>query len=193
MSVQDPFAMNADSFLGGAAVAAKWPAVGYVVEGTVVDWRMSHQTDYETSEPLYWVAKRMVKRSAITEPADLLNPVMQLIMNIQGKPTGETWEGLGNVRKALPNDDGARAVYIKGLLQTAFKSALRTAQAKLEQNAYVRIERIADGVQPDRKKQAPHDYKVIWTPAAQNPHVAQSFLDESDDVDPFAPKDKAPF
>jgi len=179
--------MNADSFLGGAAVAAKWPAVGYVVEGTVVDWRMSHQTDYETSEPLYWVAKRMVKRSAITEPADLLNPVMQLIMNIQGKPTGETWEGLGNVRKALPNDDGARAVYIKGLLQTAFKSALRTAQAKLEQNAYVRIERIADGVQPDRKKQAPHDYKVIWTPAAQNPHVAQSFLDESDDVDPFAP------
>lgn len=191
--VQDPFSGKAaDNFLGGAAVAAKWPTVGYVVEGTVTDWRMSHQTDYDTSEPLYWVAKRMVKKSAITEPADLLNPVLQLIMNIQGKPTGETWETLQNIRKALPNDDGARAVYIKGLLQNAFKSALRTAQAKLEEGAYVRIERIADGVQADRKKQAPHDFKVIWTPAEKNPHAATDFLNEAEDVDPFAPKD-APF
>lgn len=190
---QDPFAMNPDSFLGGAATAAKWPVIGYVVEGTVVDWRMNHQTDYETSEPLYWVAKRMVKRSAVTEPADLLNPVMQLIMNIQGEPTFETWEGLNNTRKALPDDDGARAVYIKGALQNAFKTALRTAQAKLEAGAYVRIERIADGVQADRKKQAPHNYSVLWTPAAKNTHAAQSFLNEAaDDVDPFAPKD-APF
>lgn len=188
----DPFGLDANSFLGGAAPAAKWPTIGYVVEGTVLDWRMSHQTDYETSEPMYWVAKRMVKKSAITEPADLLNPVMQLIMNIQGKPTGETWEGLQNIRKALPNDDGARAVYIKGALQAAFKSALRLAQAKLEQGAYVRIERIADGIQSDRKKQAPHDYKVLWTPADQNPHAAQSFVDSAEDADPFAPKD-APF
>ena len=182
---------NADSFLGGAATAAKWPTVGYVVEGTVTDWRMSHQTDYDTGEPLYWVAKRMTKKSAITEPSDLLNPVLQLIVNIKGKPTGETWEGLQNTRKALPNDDGARAVYIKGLLQTAFKSAMRTAQAKLEANAYVRIERVADGVQSDRKKQAPHDYKVLWTPASQNAHAAQSFIEQAEDVDPFAKQ--APF
>lgn len=190
----DPFG-NADAFLGGAATAAKWPAVGYVVEGTVLDWRMSHQTDYETSEPMYWVAKRMVKKSAITEPADLLNPVMQLIMNIKGKPTGETWEGLQNVRKVLPDDDGARAVYIKGALQASFKTALRNAQAKLESGAYVRIERIQDGVQADRKKQAPHNYQVLWTPASQNVHAAQSFVDSAEDADPFAPgsNDRIPF
>jgi len=188
----DPFG-NADAFLGGAAVAAKWPKIGYVVEGTVIDWRMSQQTDYEPTAHLYWVAKRMVKKSAITEPADLLNPVLQLIMNIQGKPTGETWETLQNIRKALPNDDGTRAVYIKGALQSAFKVALRNAQVRgPEAGAYVRIERIADGQQADRKKQAPHNYTVLWTPASQNAQAAQSFLEEAEDENPFAPKD-APF
>lgn len=178
----DPFSEKAaENFLSGGGVAAKWPTVGYVVEGTVTGWRMDHQKDYETGEPLYWVAKRMVKESAASESdkADK-NRVMQLIMDIDGEPTGETWEGLNNVRKALPDDDGARILYIKAALQAAFKVALRDAKGKLEEGAYVRVERIADGHQADKKKQAPHNYKVTWTPAAQNDKhksAAESFLD----------------
>jgi hypothetical protein len=180
----DPF-----KFLSGPAVAAKWPMVGYVVEGTVTGFSMDHQKDYDTNEPLYWRNKSRIVESAAT-PTELLNPVVQMKLDIQGKPTGETWEGLSNIRKALPDDDGARTAYVKGALQAALKTALRQAGAKLEKGAYVRIERVADGEQADKKKQAPHNYRATWTPAAQNAHAAQSFLDET--ADPFAPKD-APF
>src|SRR5512139_4280936 len=84
----DPFSEKAaENFLEGAATAAKWPKPGYVVEGTVLSYRMDHQKDYETSEPLYWEGKRRVIESLATDKS---RPVTQMIMEIQGAPTGET-------------------------------------------------------------------------------------------------------
>jgi hypothetical protein len=186
----DPFSPQAaQQFLSGGGVAAKWPRIGYVVEGTVTGFEMLQCTDYDTGEPLFWEGKAMVTRDRVT---GVIKPVMQMKLDIQGEPTGETWEGLGNVRKALPDDTGARTAYVKGALQGALIKALTAAGAKLEEGAYVRIERVADGVQPDRKKQAPHQYKATWTPAAKNARAAQEFMDGAEEANPFAPKE-APF
>lgn len=180
----DPFSDKAaEQFMEGGGVAAKWPTVGYVVEGTVTSYSMMQQTDYDTGEPLFWDGKKRVPLDKIEPPRPGMQalppkPVMQMLLGIQGQPTGETWEGLQNVRVALPDDDGARTAYVKGSLQTALKEALRKSGGKLEVGAYVRIERIADGPKSNAKFAAPHRHAAVWTPAAQNPHAVNSFMDE---------------
>lgn len=182
----DPFSSKAaEDFLSGGATAAKWPRVGHVVEGTVTKFSMAQQTDYESGELLYWQGNSRVVES---EAEDKIRPVMQLLLELQCEPTGETWEGLQNVRKALPDDDGARTAYVKGALQAALKEALRTASAKLEAGAYVRIERTADGPKSNPKFAAPHRYAAVWTPAAQNPKALAEFESDAPTADdnPFA-------
>lgn len=187
----DPFSSKAaETFLEGGATAAKWPQVGYVVEGTVTGYSMAQQTDYDSGEPLFWNGNSRVEES---KAVDKSRPVMQMLLSLQGKPSGETWEGLQNIRVALPDDDGARTAYVKGALQTALKDALRKASAKLEEGAYVRIERIADGPKSNPKFAAPHRYSATWTPAAQNPHAVADFLEQPQDKNPFAPATDAPF
>lgn len=178
----DPFSNKAaESFLEGGATAAKWPKVGYVVEGTVTDYSMAQQTDYDSGEPLFWNGNSRVEES---KAVDKSRPVMQMLLSLQGKPTGETWEGLQNTRKALPDDDGMRTAYVKGALQAALKDALRKAGSKLEVGAYVRIERIADGPKSNPKFAAPHRYAAVWTPAAKNPEAVAEFTQDDDDA-PF--------
>lgn len=183
--VNDPFGEKAaDQFLEGGAPAAKWPTVGHVFEGTVLGWEMSQQTDYDTSEPLFWDGKRKVLESAAKPGA---RPVMQLILEVQGPVTGETWEGLQNERVELPDDDGVRRMFVKGGLQAAMRIARKKAGgAKLEVGAHVRVERTKNGPKTDPKKAAPHRYSAVWTPAAQNADAANALLDEGDDEEsPF--------
>lgn len=183
----DPFSDKAaESFLEGAGTAAKWPKVGYVVEGTVTGYSMSQQTDYDTGEALFWDGKKRVPLDKIDPKFQAsAKPVMQMLLDIQGEPTGETWEGLQNVRVELPDDDGARTAYVKGALQSALKDALRKASAKLETGAYVRIERIADGPKSNPKFAAPHRFAADWTPAAQNPKAVLAFTQDADESNPF--------
>lgn len=179
---KDPFSDKAaENFLEGGGLAAKWPKVGFVVEGTVTGYSMQQQTDYDTGEPLFWEGKSRVTGDKVKGEA---RPVMQMLLDIQGKPTGETWEGLQNVRVAVPDDDGMRTAYVKGALQAALKQAIKTARGKLETGAYVRIERTADGPKSNPKFAAPHQFSAVWTPAAQNPHKVAEFM-EDDEQSPF--------
>jgi len=187
----DPFSAQAAArFLSGSSVAAKWPTVGHVVEGTVTDFRMAQQRHYDLNENLFWVGKTMVPES---QTQDHSNPVMQLVMGVKGKPTGETWEGLNNRRKALPDDDGQRTAYVKAKLAAAVAKGIKDSGGQLEEGAYIRIERTTDVPNQDKKKQDAHNYKVTWTPAASNTEAAGDFLAgaEADDENPFG-KD-APF
>jgi len=171
----DPFSDKAaEDFLSGGGVAAKWPTVGYVVEGTVTDWRMAQQTDYDSGELLYWVGNKRIEESKV-ENKNL--PVMQLILEIRGEPTGETWEGLQNERVELEDDDGTRVMYIRGGLLAAFRNEMKKTQSKLEKGAYVRVERIKDGSKSNPKYQAPHRYTVQWTKPENNEKIAEQLLD----------------
>lgn len=157
---QDPFA-QASNFLSGGLTAAKWPVIGFIVEGTVKAAKMQQQRDFDSGEMLFWNDG---------------SPRMQLVVDLQSEATGKTWTGLRNVEKAVPNDTGMRALYVKGNLQRALSQALRDAQAPFENGAHLRIERIADVPNKDPKKQDALDFKVTYTPAAQNSAPADQFL-----------------
>jgi hypothetical protein len=179
----------AQDFLEGGATAAKWPRVGYVVEGTITGWSMAQQTDYDSGEALYWDGSNRVKESVLRKqlPPGAKIPnreVMQMLLEIQGEPIGETWEGTAYNRVELPDDDGARIIYVKGSLQNALKLAIKNARGKLEVGAYVRIERQADGPKTNAKYAAPHRHTAVWTPAAQNPKAVTLAMG-TDEESPF--------
>jgi hypothetical protein len=146
---QDPFAQ----FLTGGLTAAKWPQLGFVVEGTVKGAALRQQTNYDTGALEFWTDG---------------SPRMQLVVDLQSTPTGITWKGLHNVQHAVPNDDGMRAVYVKGNLQRAVTKALRDANAQFEMGGHMRIERTQDIPNADPKKAPAHDFVVTWTaPSAE--------------------------
>lgn len=172
---RDPFGNQAaDEFLTGGATAAKWPKVGHTVKGTVTGWEMQHQTDYDTSEPLYWQGKERVAESLATDKS---KPVMQLALEVQCEPTGITWQGLQNEQVELPDDDGMRTMYVKGGLQAALKDALRKANAKLAEGATVEVTRVKDGPKSNPRYAAPHRYEAVWTPPAPAGGTAGEFLE----------------
>lgn len=168
----DPFA-DADSFLsGGSNVAAKWPNVGTVFEGTVAGWDGPVQmTDMDSGEPLYWEGSKktpesQVKNMRIAEK----QPAMQLLIHVQGPVTGMTWETNQYIEKSLPDDDGMRTMYVHGELQKAIKKALTEADASLEKGAHVRVER----TKPVKKGNGfwAYTYAAAWTPAPKDPNAA---------------------
>ncbi len=182
MSNVDPFAA-AGNFLSGGLTAAKWPTVGFVVEGTVTNAAMAQQRDFDSNELLVWNDG---------------NPRMQLVVDLQSEATGWTWKGLRNTKTPVPNDDGMRAAYFKGNMQKALTKALRDAGgAKFEKGGHMRIERIADVPNPDPKKQDALDFAITWTPATANTAPIADFLAEPEgeaaDTNPFAGKPDAPF
>lgn len=191
MSVQtDPFsaeAAAAANFLGGGTVAAKWPKPGFVVEGTILSFRMGQQTDMESGELLFWEGKERVEQSKLKFPASA-KPVEQLIIETQGEPTGITWETNRYVEKQLPDDDGVRTWYIKGALAAAVGKALRDARVRApEIGGYIRAERGQDTKRPGSKYFS-YTFTAQYTKAEANGHQAADFLAQGGDgeaPDPF--------
>jgi hypothetical protein len=173
---QDPFSQ----FLSGGLVAAKFPSVGYVVEGSVTGAVMKQQSEYEGGTPKVWSDG---------------SPAMQMVVDMECAPTGETWETTRYIRKALPDDNGMRALYVKGNLQKALTQALRDANAKFEIGGRLRVERVADGPQKDKQRLPAYEFKCTWTAPSQNAVAADDFLATAPvaDDNPFASKGGAPF
>lgn len=192
-----PSQQDAERFLdGGATVAVKWPKVGYEFEGTVIGWRGPvPQTDMNSGEPLYWEGKKKVKRSALEFPdTSMTNPALQLLIEFEAEPTFETWESNQYVRKALPDDDGYRTMYVHGALQKAISKARREAgsggrPAPLEEGAKCKVVR-TESVRMQNDFYG-HQYVAQWIPAAQNPDF-QAAADQFMDKDPFGGDDGEP-
>lgn len=200
---------SAEDFLdGGASVAAKWPKVGFVVEGDVIGWspQAVQMFDMKSGEPLYWEGKVKVKESELRYPeTSKLNPALQITIDLQCEPTGVTWESNRYIRKEVPDDDGVRRLYVHGQIAAAIRKArqqaaqqykLSTRTAPLEDGAHVTVTRGED-------KKFANDYygftfTAVWTPAKNNPayQSAQSDLTEGPAGDPWAtdgPSDEPPF
>jgi hypothetical protein len=179
---RDPFGADApDEFMSGGAIAAKWPEVGFVVEGPGLSWEMQHQNDYETGEPLYWEGKSRVIDSLATDKS---KPVMQMAMDVQCEPTGITWAGVENEKVEVPDDDGVRTLYVKAGLHAALKAALRKADGKLAAGARVKVTRIKDGPKSNPRYRAPFRFEAEWTPPAPKEAPGAEFLESGGD-NPF--------
>jgi hypothetical protein len=186
----DPFSAEAAAaaqfFGGGGTVAAKFPTVGFTVEGSILSYRMDQQTDMDTGELLFFEGKKQVKQSELKFPATA-KPCNQLVIEIQGEPTGKTWETNQYIEKALPEDDGVRALYVKGGMQAAIGKALREAGVQApEIGGYLKVTR-GPSVKREGAKYPSYSYTAQYTKADQNSKAAGDFLaNATEDVpDPF--------
>lgn len=170
----DPFApgaQDAEKFLAGGAPTQKFPKVGFTWGGTIESWEMAQQTDLDTGELMFWADGK---------------PRMQLILHMQGEPTGITWETNAYNEVPLPDDDGSRRLFVKAGLQSAVARAKKDAKANLEVGAYLEVTRGKD-LPPKKKGQSgAHTFTAVWTPANKNPHAASAILTQDDDEEsPF--------
>lgn len=169
-----------DGYLSGGAPAAKWPKVGSTFGGTVLDFSMQQQMDYDTNEPLMWDAASKSKVVQSKAPATAA-PLYQLEITVQGPATGITWKGLQNTPVDLKDDDGKRRLFVRAALRGALMDALRNAGgSKLEIGGRIDITRTADKEASNPKYQDAHQYEAVWTPAGQNPDRAMAFLEGDD-------------
>lgn len=190
---------SAEDFLdGGASVAAKWPKEGFTVEGDVLGWSPTavQMTDIKSGEPLYWEGKKKVEESKLQFPeTSKQNPCLQITIDLQCEPTGETWESNRYIRKELPDDDGVRTVYVHGQLAKAVRKArqdaaqkykLGTRTAPLEVGAHVKITRGQD--QKFANDYFGFTFTAEWTPAAHNPAYQSAQMDATE-----GPGDESPW
>jgi hypothetical protein len=187
----DPFSAEAAAaaqFFGGSGtVAAKFPQVGFTVEGTILSYRMDDVTDMETGELLFWEGKSKVKQSELRFP-QTARPVKQLIIEMQCEPTGMTWETREYIEKPIPDDDGKRALYVKNGLQMAVGKALKEAGVPApEIGGYLKVTR-GKSVKREGAKYPSQTFTAVYTKADQNSHAAGQFLTQGDGgeaPDPF--------
>lgn len=176
---------EASGFLSGGAIAAQFPTVGSVVEGTVLGASMRDRTDMETGEILYWVGNKTVPQSEVPEGTKP-KTAREMRLELQCEPTGKRWETNRYIEVAVPDDDGVRVMYVKGGVQKALAKALREAgNAPVENGAYVWMQRGEDRKLPGSKFYA-YSYTAKWTPADQNAKAATAFVNDAPDDDPFA-------
>ena len=180
---------------GGGATAAKWPKVGDTFGGTVLDFSIQPQMDYDSGEALFFDRATKSKYTQSQAPAGA-EPMYQLEITVQGPATGITWKGLQNTPVDLPDDDGKRRLFVRAALRGAFLKALKDAgNAKLEIGGRVDIVRIADKPASNAKYADAHQYEATWTPAGQNPDSAMAFLaagSPEDEAGPAAPAPPGP-
>lgn len=173
----DPFsvdAVKAARFLSGdKKIGAKFPQVGFVVKGTITDWRMAQQTDNETRELLFWQGQKPTPQSKLTIPVESARQVEMMVIELQCEPTGITWEGKDYDEVALPDDDGRRTLYISNQKTKALAQALKAAGVGLpEVGGYLEMAR-GKNVKLPGAKFASQSFTARYTPADKNPRKAQ--------------------
>lgn len=148
---------DADQFLmGGGVPSAKFETVGASVTGTITQRPdVQQRTDFDSGQPLFWPDGK---------------PMLQLkvVLATSQRDPSE------------PDDDGLRAIYIKGNMQKAVQQAVRAAGAKgLEVGGTLTVTYSGNGEQKKRGMSAPKLYTATYvkpdpltqvadpTPAAQ--------------------------
>lgn len=190
---QDPFsveAAEAAKFLGGGGtIAAKFPRDGFKVEGTVTEFRMAQRTHIDSGESLFWENKRPTEESKLKSARR--DPVMQLIISLQGEPTHETWETNRYIPKKLDEDDGLRALYVSSPeMQKALGKALADKGLRApEIGGYLEV--VKTGEQRiEGTSFTKFTYAARYTPASQNEKAAGDLLADGagadGGADPFA-------
>jgi hypothetical protein len=134
--------MDANELLmGGGRAAAKFPTIGTTITGRIAQTPQARQqTDIETGEPLTFANG---------------DPRMQIVVTLATAERDPT----------DADDDGERALYIKGNMLTAIRDAVRKTGAKgLEVGGTLTITYTADGEKKNRAFNAPKLYAAVYVP-----------------------------
>jgi hypothetical protein len=138
---------DANSFLmGSSARGFKFTEPGDKVSGRIVSLDMQQQRDFSTGKPKFW-------------NDDENQPMMQLRIILQTELADDK------------DDDGQRAVYVKGEMQKAVKAALAESGAKqIEEGATLRVKFTGLGAK-EGNLNAPKLYQAQYEPPAQGVSV----------------------
>lgn len=144
--------MNADEFLmSGGVKSASFLEIGKTVTGTITrEPEVRQQTDFDTGKPLTW---------------DDGTPRMQLMVVLQTTERDP----------ANPEDDGQRAVYVKGQMKSVVRDAVRQAGAPgLKVGGTLTVTYVANGVPKRAGGKPPKQYSASYTAPAAT--AANDFL-----------------
>lgn len=133
--------------LSSGTPSFKFAAIGALVKGSIVSLDMQQQRSIDDGAPLFW-------DDAKTQPKRQLRIILA------------TDERDGD------DDNGHRAIYVKGQLQQAVRDAIKKAGAdKIEEGGTLGVKYVADGEPPKKGMNAPKEYVAQYeapsiTPAA---------------------------
>jgi hypothetical protein len=129
--------------MGGGTTSAKFATPGTSVTG-VIDRQpeIQQQTDFTTGEAKFWG---------------------------DGKPMQQMQVVLKTAEQDGPDDEGLRAIYVKGNMQKAVRDAVRASGARgLEVGGTLTVTYTGDGESTKRGMNPPKVYTASYTPAAAN-------------------------
>ena len=123
----------------------KFGAIGATAKGTIESAEIQQQRSIDDGSPLFW-------DDAKTQPKNQVRIILQ------------TDEHDGD------DDDGRRAIYVKGQMQNAVRDAVIAAGVdKLEEGGTLAVQYYDDGEPPKRGMNAPKLYKAQYKPPAVTP------------------------
>jgi hypothetical protein len=139
---------DVNSFLLSTGVPSfKFTEKGALAKGHIVSLDMQQQRSIDDGAPLFW-------DDAKTQPKMQLRIV------------------LATDARDSDNDNGHRAIYVKGQMQQAVRDSIKKAGAdKIEEGGLLAVKYVADGEPPKRGMNAPKEYVAQYeapsiTPAA---------------------------
>lgn len=139
-----------DFLLASGIPSFKFEAHGDTAKGPIVSLEMQQQRDFTSQAPMFWDDGR---------------PRMQLRIVLATDQTEGT------------DDNGHRAIYVKGNMQQAVRDAIKAAGvAKIEVGGTLAVRYAADGEPPKKGLNAPKEYKAKYEP----PTAATAAVDADD-------------
>lgn len=148
-----------DFLMSGGTTSAKFPEIGATVTGSIIrEPEVQQQRDFQTGEPKFWDDGKPMQQLQVVLSTDQRDP-------------------------ENPDDEGERAVYIKGQMQKAVREAVRKSGAKgLAVGGKLTVTYTADGEAKGRLN-PPKIYAAAYEP----PSVSAEFL-----AGPAEPEQAAP-
>jgi hypothetical protein len=134
-----------DWLMGGGVKSASFPEIGASVTGTICrPPEVQQQRDYESGELKFWDDGSPMQQIQVVLATDQRDP-------------------------QIPEDDGLRAVYVKGTLKNTVRDAIRQSGAPgLEVGGRLTVTYVADGeprMKGSRKLNPPKIYSASYVPA----------------------------
>lgn len=141
MTVTDPN----DFLLSSGVPSFKFDVIGATAKGTIESLDMMQQKDITTGALLTWEDGRPKMQLRIVLTTDQRDP-------------------------EIADDNGRRAIYVKGLMQQAVRDAIKTAgAAKIEVGGTLAVKYDSDGEPPKKGFNAPKQYLAKYEPPVAAP------------------------
>lgn len=140
-----------DFLLASGVPSFKFEKIGDTFRGEIISLDMQQQRDFTSQAPLTWDDGR---------------PRMQLrIVGVTDQRDGD-------------DDNGHRAIYVRGNMQAAVRDAIKAAgAAKIEVGGTLAVRYSGDGEPPKKGLNAPKEYKAKYEPP-----TAQTTAVDPDDI-----------